>query len=59
MHVFTEWAGSEVGVSWFFYAVGSGIFLDCHALPRPGRIAAYRARVDVPDWPGDGGKGAR
>ena len=58
-----DWAGAEVGVSWFFHAPGSGIFLSCHNLPRAneGRhIAAYVRRTDsgVGDWPNpEGGTG--
>ena len=59
LHVHADWAGPEVGVSWFFHAVGSGVFLDCHNLPVQGGIAAYRTRKSMSDdggeeWPGDG-----
>lgn len=58
LHVHADWAGPEVGVSWFFHAVGSGVFLDCHNLPVPGGIASYRSRLSMRDegeeWPGDG-----
>ena len=30
MHVYTDWLDGEHGVSWFFHAVGSGVFIDCH-----------------------------
>lgn len=61
-HVFTEWAGLEVGVSWFFHTVGSGVFLDCHSLPTEGRIEAYTSRADFMAqhdgyWMGDGAPG--
>ena len=36
---------SQVGVSWFFHSVGSGVWLDCRELPVRGRIAAYRSRL--------------
>ena len=35
----------QVGVSWFYHAVGSGIFLPCASLPVPGAILAYRNRI--------------
>ena len=47
LHVHTQWAGPEVGVSWFFHTIGSGIFLNCHDLPVSGAIAAYRNRLSV------------
>ena len=46
MHVRTDWLGGEFGISWFFHAVGSGVFLDCHALPTQGRILVYQDRLD-------------
>ena len=46
MHVRTEWLGGEKGVSWFFHAPGSGIFLHCHELPTEGQIVVYRNRAD-------------
>ena len=46
MHVRTDWLGGEHGVSWFFHAVGSGVFLDCKRLPRDGRIAVFKDRLD-------------
>ena len=45
MHVRTEWLGGERGVSWFFNAVGSGVFLDCHDLPQDGDVQVYRNRA--------------
>ena len=54
------WGGAEVGVSWFFHTVGSGIFLDCHNLPTSGSIVAYESRLDFIQqhgggaWVGDG-----
>lgn len=53
MHVYTQWAGAEAGVSWFFHTVGSGVYLDCTALPSTGRVVGYAKRSDL-DWPGDG-----
>ena len=44
MHVKTDWLGGEQGVSWFFHAVGSGVFLDCKALPARGKIDVYTDR---------------
>ena len=38
--------GGEKGVSWFFHAVGSGVFLQCHDLPTEGRIVVYRNRAE-------------
>lgn len=46
MHVKTDWLGGERGVSWFFHAVGSGVFLNCKQLPVPGKIDAYTDRAD-------------
>lgn len=62
MHVHTEWAGSEVGASWFYHTVGSGVFLDCADLPTTGRVAAYESRAafargEGSSWPGDGSAG--
>ena len=53
------WLQAEVGISWFFHAPGSGIFLSCHELPvRNGRILAIDRRTSssLPGdgWPGDG-----
>lgn len=55
-----DWTGAEVGVSWFFHTVGSGVFLNCHQLPRSSRssssssrgeerrrIVAFRTRSDI------------
>ena len=36
----------EVGLSWFFHTVGSGIFLDCNQLPTRGRTVVYRDRLE-------------
>ena len=56
--------GDEHFGMWFMYAKGSGVFLDCIALPRDGRIVAYTKREAMRpegapewqlDWPGDGG----
>lgn len=46
MHVRTEWLGGEMGVSWFFHAKGSGIFLDCRRLPSGGVRRVFRDRVE-------------
>ena len=55
----TDWTGAEVGVSWFFHAPGSGIFLSCSRLPKvDGRIVAYTRRTEISHWPDpEGGKG--
>ena len=55
----TSWLDGEHGVSWFFNAVGSGVFLDCEALPLQGSIEVHRNRQEVCDahddwWPSDG-----
>merc|ERR1712070_448382 len=44
MHVRTNILGGEHGLSWFFHAVGSGVFLDCHRLPASGTIEVYKGR---------------
>lgn len=50
-HVASRWlAGDERGASWFYHTVGSGIFLDCDALRRRGRIVAFRDK-DAPGAP--------
>jgi len=36
----------EVGLSWFFHTVGSGIFLDCTQLPTRGRTIVFRDRLE-------------
>lgn len=46
-HMMTNWNGGEQGASWFFYTVGSGIFLNCANLPTSGNIETY---TDRPDW---------
>lgn len=49
-HINDSWENAEVGVSWFYHAPGSGVFLDCHELPRrDGRIVAYTRRTDFPE----------
>ena len=59
MHVRTDWLGGEVGVSWFFYAVGSGVRLDVTRLPKEGAVAVFADRQEWRDrhggaqWPGD------
>lgn len=59
MHVRTDWVGGEVGVSWFFHAVGSGVKIDVTALPTSGRVDVlvdrqeWRLRHGWRDWPGD------
>ena len=46
-HVASRWlTGDERGASWFYHTVGSGIFLDCHALRQRGRILAFRDKED-------------
>ena len=52
MHAQTNFLGWEVGVSWFFHTIGSGVFLDCHNLPTNGGIAAYPDRTHIPAFPG-------
>ena len=57
-HVMTDFAGGETGVSWFFHAVGSGIYVDCHSLPALGEIKVYTSRKGWMDdnsrwWVGD------
>lgn len=44
LHLRTDWAGGEAGASWFYHAVGSGIFLDCVAIRQRGTILAYTNR---------------
>ena len=59
MHVKTEWLDGESGVSWFFHAIGSGVFLDCHDLPVSGSIEVHRNRQAFVDdhggWWGERG----
>jgi hypothetical protein len=43
-HVETTFHGGEIGVAWFFHAVGSGVFLDCHRLPTKGRVVVHSSR---------------
>ena len=49
-------------MSWFFHAVGSGIFLDCKHLPTAGKIVAYTDRNEWvqrhngQDWGAEGDK---
>jgi hypothetical protein len=54
----------EIGISWFFHTPGSGIFLNCSALPKSssGTIVAFKTRLEVMaalgSWPAiEGGKG--
>ena len=45
MHAASKWLkGPETGASWFFHTVGSGVFLDCAALRRQGRIVVRQNR---------------
>lgn len=58
MHAYTEWAGAEIGISWFFRTVGSGVFLDLTDPPTAGGVAAYTSRAHFAadtgrEWPGD------
>jgi len=58
MHLRTVWLGGEQGVSWFFNTVGSGVFLDCHDLPRDGGVVVLRNREEWEhehhrEWPLD------
>lgn len=46
LHVKTDWAGGEVGASWFYQTTGSGVFLDCEAIRSRGKIVAYTTRAD-------------
>lgn len=58
MHVRTDWLDGERGVSWFFHAVGSGVFLDCEHLPAPGRIEVHRNRQSFVNTYGGSWSGA-
>ena len=64
MHVRTDWLGGEFGVSWFFHAKGSGIFLDCTKLPARGDIKVFKDRAEWQQkhgrgWEADGDKDVR
>jgi len=52
MHVYTDWLDGEHGVSWFFHAVGSGVFIDCHNLPVSGSIEVHQNRQAFVDYHG-------
>ena len=54
MHVRTNWLDGEHGVSWFFNAVGSGVFLDCEHLGARGSIEVHRNRQSFVDRHGEG-----
>ena len=49
----------QVGVSWFFHTIGSGVFLDCTSLPTDGSIEVYKDRQEWrerhgwEEWVGD------
>ncbi|KAL1495433.1 hypothetical protein AB1Y20_016801 [Prymnesium parvum] len=58
MHFRTSWLGGEMGVSWFFHTVGSGVFLDCAQTPHAGKLVVYKNREEwvqthADDWPMD------
>ena len=47
-HAAARWTGAEMGISWFYQTVGSGIFLDCDELRKRGSIVAVRTRSVSP-----------